>query len=140
MTARYFTPDEVDRLIPELTRIVGAVMAAHGAVDELSGRLKAEQQRIALAGGRTVDRTAWQAATAEITRRRAEIERGLARIVTLGGRPKDLAIGLVDFPGLLDNDEVNLCWRHGETRVGFWHRLDEGYARRKPLPDGATWN
>jgi hypothetical protein len=140
MTARYFTPDEVDALIPALTGIVGAIMEAHRRVGELGGRLKAEQQRIALAGGGTVDRAAWQAATAEIEQRGAEIERGLARIVELGGRPKDLAIGLVDFPGLLDNDEVNLCWRHGETRVRFWHGLDEGYAGRKPLPGRATWN
>jgi len=47
--------------------------------------------------------------------------------------PKDLALGLVDFPCLLDNEEVDLCWRHGESEVRFWHGLDEGYAGRKPL-------
>ena len=29
---------------------------------------------------------------------------------------------------------VNLCWKYGEARVAFWHGLDEGFARRKPLP------
>jgi hypothetical protein len=133
MTKRYFSPQEVDALIPELTRIMGAVMEAHAAVTELSGRLQAEQQRIALAGGGVIDQAKWKAAAAEIERRGEEMQRGLRRIGELGGTPKDLGMGLVDFPHLLDNDEVNLCWRHGESRVRFWHGLDEGYAGRKPL-------
>ncbi len=133
MTKRYFTPEEVDALIPELTRVMGAVMDAHAAVTELGGRLQAEQQRIALAGGGVIDQAKWREATAEIEQRGEEIQRGLQRIGELGGAPKDPGMGLVDFPYLLDNDEVNLCWRHGEMRVQFWHGLDEGYAGRKPL-------
>jgi hypothetical protein len=50
---------------------------------------------------------------------------------------KDLELGLVDFPGLVagqGDEPVNLCWKHGETAVRFWHGFDEGYAHRKPLP------
>ena len=54
--------------------------------------------------------------------------------VELGGAVKDLEMGLVDFPGLIDDTPVNLCWKHGEDAVRFWHGLDEVYARRKPLP------
>ena len=133
MTKRYFTPPEVDALIPELTQIMGAVMEAHTAVTELSGQLQAEQQRIALAGGGVIDQANWKETAAEIERRGEEMQRGLQRIGELGGTPKDLGMGLVDFPHLLDNEEVNLCWRHGESRVRFWHGLDEGYAGRKPL-------
>jgi hypothetical protein len=28
---------------------------------------------------------------------------------------------------------VNLCWKYGETAIGHWHGLDEGFANRKPL-------
>ena len=27
---------------------------------------------------------------------------------------------------------MNLCWKHGETAVRFWHGFHEGYAHRKP--------
>ena len=42
-------------------------------------------------------------------------------------------MGLVDFPCLMNDREVNLCWRFGETKINFWHGLDEGYTGRKPL-------
>lgn len=130
---RYFTPNEVDALIPELTRVMAGVMRAHGRVTALKTELQGEQQRIALAGGGVIDRAAWQRATAEIERQAGAVKRDLNRIMELGGVPKDLGLGLVDFPYLLDNEEVNLCWRHGESEVRFWHGLDEGYAARKPL-------
>jgi hypothetical protein len=45
-------------------------------------------------------------------------------------------MGLVDFPGRVPGADgtVNLCWKYGETAVGFWHGLAEGYAQRRPLP------
>ena len=63
-----------------------------------------------------------------------EIQTTLGEILETGGIPKDLDLGLVDFPARLHEREVNLCWRLGEKRIRFWHGLDEGYAARKPLP------
>lgn len=46
---------------------------------------------------------------------------------------RDLDLGLVDFPALVGQAEVYLCWKVGEASIGFWHGLSEGYAGRKPL-------
>jgi len=46
---------------------------------------------------------------------------------------KDLDRGLIDFPALLDGNEVFLCWESGEDDIEFWHELDAGYAGREPL-------
>jgi hypothetical protein len=43
--------------------------------------------------------------------------------------------GLVDFPCLLDGEIVYLCWKHGEPRIGHWHRIPDGFAGRRPLLD-----
>jgi hypothetical protein len=48
---------------------------------------------------------------------------------------KDLDIGLVDFPAMLGDEQVFLCWKLGEPRIEFWHRMDEGFAGRKPISD-----
>ena len=32
-----------------------------------------------------------------------------------------------------DGRVVNLCWKHGEKKVEWWHGMDEGYASRKAL-------
>ena len=133
MTRRYFTPGEVDALIPELARIMGKVMKAHEAVAALTGEREAERTRIVMVGGGLIDRHAWRRATARLARRTQEIEGGVRTIEDLGGTPKDLGLGLVDFPHWLNDREVNLCWRHGESEVRFWHGLDEGYGGRRPL-------
>ncbi len=43
--------------------------------------------------------------------------------------------GLVDFPCAMGEEVVFLCWRYGEDRVNHWHRIEEGFAGRRPLLD-----
>ena len=133
MAERHFTPAEVEALIPKLTEIMTHVMTAHAQASATRDRLHAEQQRIAVAGGALLDRAAWSAGQALVERLTGEIQQGLEQIVKLGGMPKDLGLGLVDFPHLRQGEVVNLCWKHGEREIRHWHGLDEGYAARKPL-------
>ncbi|MFZ0032874.1 MAG: DUF2203 domain-containing protein [Candidatus Cybelea sp.] len=62
-----------------------------------------------------------------------EIGRLIYRIESLGCVVKDIDLGLVDFPAMLDDEEINLCWKLGEPSVAYWHAADEGFAARKPL-------
>ena len=133
MPDRYFLPEDVERLIPQLTRIMERVMAAHAAGIEAREALAAEEKRITLAGGGVVDRAAWKARAERLERSARDVQAGLEEIQRLGGVTKDLEMGLVDFAHLRDGRVVNLCWRFGEGRITYWHGLDEGYARRKPL-------
>jgi hypothetical protein len=48
---------------------------------------------------------------------------------------KSVEQGLVDFPCLLGREIVFLCWRYGEEGIGYWHRIEDGFAGRKPLLD-----
>jgi hypothetical protein len=130
---RYFSVADVEALIPALTRLMKRVMSANAEASQARERLQAEQQRIAMAGGGVLDRNAWRADRARIERLTAEMQQGLGEIVELGGAPKDLGLGLVDFLHLRDGREVNLCWKYGEREIRHWHGLDEGYAGRKPL-------
>ncbi len=133
MAERYFSVADVEALIPELTRVMKQVMSANVEVSEARERLQAEQRRIDLAGGGILDRRAWRADKDRIERLTAEMQRGLGAIAELGGAPKDLSLGLVDFLHLRNGREVNLCWKYGEREIRHWHGLDEGYAGRKPL-------
>jgi hypothetical protein len=130
---RYFSVAEVEALIPALTELMNHVMSANAEASQARVRLQAEQQRIALAGGGLLDQRAWRADRDRIERLTTEIQRALGEIVELGGAPKDLGLGLVDFLHLRDGREVNLCWKYGEREIRHWHGLDEGYAGRKPL-------
>ena len=44
-------------------------------------------------------------------------------------------IGLVDFPSIIDDEEVLLCWRSDEEDILFYHSINEGYSGRKPIPE-----
>jgi hypothetical protein len=28
---------------------------------------------------------------------------------------------------------VLLCWKRGEARIDFWHRIEDGFAGRQPI-------
>jgi len=132
---RYFTVEEAERLIPRLEALMGRVMECHRRAGELRGALHDAQRHVMLAGGVRLDQEFWRSRKVQLARVTGDLQEKLGEVVALGGVPKDLGLGLVDFPALLDEREVNLCWRVGERQIRFWHGLDEGYAARKPLPD-----
>ncbi len=55
----------------------------------------------------------------------------------LGVEPKSGPEGLVDFPCLMDERIVLLCWKLGEAEVTHWHELDAGFAGRQSLVAGS---
>lgn len=46
---------------------------------------------------------------------------------------KSIDQGLMDFPSLMFNEEIWLCWKRGEIEIKFWHGKDEGFNGRKPI-------
>jgi hypothetical protein len=130
---RHFTPAEVEALIPRLTAIMERVRSAQQDALAARERLHAEGQRINLSGGGVIDQTQWRRDRETAERATRVVQKGLEEIQKLGGVPKDLGLGLVDFPHRRRGEEVHLCWKYGEQAISFWHGLDEGYAGRKPL-------
>jgi hypothetical protein len=63
----------------------------------------------------------------------ASLKSALKRILETGCLIKDLEVGLLDFPAVIDNEDVYLCWKLGEDRIRFYHRQDEGFSGRKPI-------
>jgi hypothetical protein len=77
-----------------------------------------------------------EARTPEFTRLARELSDCVAELGDEGIEVKDLDLGLIDFPGVREGEEVWLCWRVGEDAVEWWHGLEEGYAGRKPIDWG----
>jgi len=59
----------------------------------------------------------------------------LAEITAMGVQVKDLEIGLLDFPCIVEGKVVLLCWKLGETSIAHWHGVDEGFAGRKRIDE-----
>lgn len=134
MEDRYFSPEEVEALIPALTRLMDTVRSARRQAGALRERLRGEQERIAMSGGGVLDQAAWRVDSERLERSAGQVQDALNEILDLGGVPKDVELGLVDFPHRRAGEVVNLCWKYGEREIRYWHGLDEGYTARKPLP------
>lgn len=46
----------------------------------------------------------------------------------------NFTIGLVDFPSIINWEEVLLCWRSDEDSIAYYHDYEEGFAGRKLIP------
>lgn len=70
----------------------------------------------------------------EVARQSERIESYLQELASLGLEVRDLELGLVDFPTIVEGEPAYLSWRLGEERVTFWHPADRGFTDRVPLP------
>ncbi len=133
MTVKHFTVAEANTLIPRLTKQMVELQALQG-----TARGKYEEMRdIREVGyrkdGNLIMMTDYQVAKREFDDVVAEANRILASIQELGCRVTDVEVGLIDFPAIIHDEEVYLCWRMDEPVVGYYHGLEEGYAGRRPL-------
>ncbi len=122
MTPRYFTVAEVNRLLPRLRPAVEKVREGSRRLADLGESLFPEGQPVC---DTVVDQDYLGAVQA--------LSEALAAVGSLGGQMKDLRMGLVDFPSLLEGREVLLCWMPGEDAVRYWHDLHAGFKGRAAI-------
>ena len=122
---RYFTPREANDSLPELIPLAAEIVRIVADVNARRPELWPAIRRSVGNGG-----------SAELSRLYVDFERLdtlVHRVQDMGVQIKDLATGLMDFPAMHHGREVLLCWRHGESRVEFWHDLHSGFAGRQSI-------
>ncbi len=130
---RLFTLIEAERARKELEPFLVEAMDCRKKLAGLETDLTAVSARITMMGGVIVPYEKLATLRVEHQQLAETLRSALNRILETGCIIKDLEIGLLDFPALINNEEVYLCWRLGEDRIRFYHRQDEGFAGRKPL-------
>ena len=128
-----FTIEQAGRLIPRLEALMRDGMARRTEYQEAERIILSSAERIMMMGGVTVDRRSAMNARARRDSAAAHLRDSMESIEKLGCLLKDLGLGLADFPTLYRGQEAYLCWKLGETAIGFWHGVDEGFAGRKPI-------
>jgi hypothetical protein len=128
-----FTLDEAQNLLPVAESLLNRALEARQAAEELDEELTGLMRRIVSQGGMKID-------VGDVQRRRTTLEALVQRakdsieeIDAIGVQVKDLDTGLLDFPSVLEGETVLLCWKRGEPRIGFWHRMDDGFRGRQPI-------
>jgi hypothetical protein len=121
---RHWTPAEANALRPIVGAIVRRVRAARRLLTDRGSDADFAVHAEASGG-------AWPGA--DLARAALEIALGFEQLEELDIVVRDLERGLIDFPAVIDGDEVYLCWLLDEPSVTHWHAIEAGFAGRRPL-------
>ena len=130
---RHFTPEEANAELEHVRPLVEQLVASrqeHTVAlekqEELEGKIRGN--------GGGIPPAELASATAEVDAIARRLARLVDEITSHGAQVKDLDGGLIDFPALHGGETVLLCWQLGEDEIGWWHRVEDGFAGRRQLP------
>jgi hypothetical protein len=130
---RHFTPEEANAELEEVRPLVEELVASRQEHTAALERQEELERKIRGNGG-GIPPAELASATAEVDGHARRLARLVDEITSHGAEVKDLDTGLVDFPALHRGETVLLCWQLGEDEIAWWHRIDDGFAGRRPLP------
>ncbi len=132
-----FSLTEAERVRAEVEPVLIEAMELRRCLQEIAEQLGEIVNRVQMMGGTMIPFERAARLRHEHNRVAEQIRKKLEQIHATGCLVKDLEMGLLDFPSVINDEEVLLCWRLGEDRIRFWHRIHEGYAGRKPIDPAA---
>lgn len=132
---RLFTVEGADRLLPEIRPLLEEVVDARHQMGRLMREVHRIHREVHEEGGRP---------SGDL---RERLERGLSRLGELDARVrvlvgqiqrhgvlvKDVDMGLLDFPAVVEGRPAYLCYLLGEESVNHWHLVEEGFNGRRRL-------
>ncbi|MED0669959.1 DUF2203 domain-containing protein [Aneurinibacillus aneurinilyticus] len=133
MQKRFFTVEEANKLLPDIRQEIEALQHIrnefHQKYLELTTYKKRHPQQIAI---NTQDEYIFKMeAGLEFLEMQAQMH--VANIHSHGVQLKEIDPGLVDFPALINGEEVLLCWQEGEEKITHYHGVHDGFAGRRRL-------
>jgi len=130
---RHFTLTEAERTRVEVEPILIEAMEGRRALADVEEGLGAIARRIGMLGGSLISYSEVSELRTRYNQIGVKLQNALETIQATGCLVKDLEMGLLDFPAILNDEEVLLCWRLGEDRIRYYHGVHEGFAGRRPL-------
>ena len=122
MTDKRYTPTEATALLPYLAPTLVDLREKF----EDAAKIRQQVALAAASNGGSHERDDWSRTLARVSELVDRLQEWELEI-------RDVSQGLVDFPAVIEGEEVWLCWRLGEPEVAYWHPKDTGFANRRPL-------
>ena len=135
MAQRTFSLDDAQMLLPVLESLLRRAMETKKRVEEIEQQFQKTNYRIFLLGGVEPDIRALARLRAESDKAVQVFKDTRGEIEATGVQVKDLDVGLLDFPCVVDKEVILLCWKLGEEKITHWHGIEEGFAGRKPIDE-----
>ena len=117
---KHFSPLEATRMLPYIRRVVEDIQTHGYALQKLQAKDIEEHEH-----------------HQQVERHIKAVNDLFAELEDLGCfyKAMDFEIGMVDFPGIINDEEVLLCWKSDEERITWYHSLEGGFKGRRPIPD-----
>jgi len=122
--SKHYTLEEARALLPQVRSWLEALSTLRHELERFDKRLNNLMHPGRDVGGDTVNQ--WIRTLADMQAVLGEFQQREIQI-------KDLERGLVDFPAIIGEREVFLCWEQDEDDIEFWHDLDSGFSGRERL-------
>jgi hypothetical protein len=135
MADKYFNRHEAEELLPVIGQFLEDARKQKRTLDSITAEISNAALRIMMLGGSLPPFAELHRKKSQCEKVAEQLARTIDEIQQTGCLVKDLETGLVDFPSLRGGEEVYLCWKLGEKRIGYWHGIEEGFAGRKPLDE-----
>ena len=113
---KLFSLSEAERARRQVEPLLIEAMEGRRKMADLEENLSAISNRIQIMGGVMIDYDVAAHMRNDLNGVTAKVKDALDQIHAKGCVVKDLDSGLVDFPSVIQNEEVYLCWRLGEDR------------------------
>jgi hypothetical protein len=133
--SKTFTLAEAQVLLPILESLLRAAMEGKKLIEDVDEEFQALSSRIFMNGGTFVNIVPLAQRKREREAAVQRVKDALAEIDSTGVQVKDIDVGLLDFPCVVEDRVILLCWKLGEKGIAHWHSTDEGFAGRKPIDD-----
>ncbi len=130
-----FTLKEAEALLPVLESLLRNSIEGKKKLQEMEEVLEQMRNKIFLLGGIAVDVKQVARVCAVRDKTAQQLRDSIQEIASIGVQVKDLDIGLLDFPCVVDGETILLCWKLGEKGITHWHGVEEGFAGRKPIDE-----
>jgi hypothetical protein len=130
---RFFNLLEAEKQLPEIETLLRSLIQLKQEYENVDTELGRIAQRIAFSGGMIAPRDRILQLRARKDAAAVALKSAIEKIQEIGCELKDIEIGLIDFPTLYRGQEVYLCWKLGESGIGFWHHVQDGYRGRRPI-------
>jgi hypothetical protein len=117
---KYFLPEEANRTLPLVKKIVRDILDYSFELKTISDSLDEEIED-----------------SREAQKLISSIRGFMKELEEIGCFYKDwnFSIGLVDFPSIIEGEEVYLCWKSDEESITYYHGITEGFRGRKLIPE-----
>ncbi len=130
---RTYTLEEANAALDRVRPLVARISESVARLPGLQEEVRTAEYRMRRAAGSAPERERFERTRDDLHATEESLLEALARLEDLGVQLKDPWLGLVDFLSYREGELVELCWRLGEERIRYWHRIGDGYPGRRPL-------